>query len=154
MEGAMVVSLAGRCAEKLVFGEAEVWACCLLCFWRTRWCCLIRSFLLPFTRPPRKHNKTHTSNKQQMTGLGTPDLFHANMIAREMVLSAGMGRKVGPMDLMRLHAPSNDNGSMLRSLEPRERGDETHYYQATDMSTEMVCCCFGFVCVLLVLRLC
>jgi hypothetical protein len=49
----MVVSLAGRCAEKLVMGEGE------------------------------------------LTGLGTPDLFHANMIAREMVLSAGMGRKVG-----------------------------------------------------------
>lgn len=30
----------------------------------------------------------------QMTGLGSPDLFHANMIAREMVLSAGMGSKV------------------------------------------------------------
>jgi hypothetical protein len=27
---------------------------------------------------------------------------------------------------------------MLRSLEPRERGDEEYYYQATDMSTEQV----------------
>jgi hypothetical protein len=31
----------------------------------------------------------------QMTGLCAPDLFHANMVAREMVLSAGMGRKMG-----------------------------------------------------------
>lgn len=52
MESAMVVALAGRCAERLVMGESE------------------------------------------MTGLGSTDLFQANMIAREMVLSAGMGRKV------------------------------------------------------------
>lgn len=94
MEAAMVVSLAGRCAEKLVMGESEV------------------------------------------TGLGTPDLFHANMIAREMILSAGMGQKVGPLDLMKLNNQGSDGGNLLRSLEPKERGDEEYYYQATDMSTE------------------
>lgn len=120
-----------------------------------------------------------------MTGLGSTDLFHANMIAREMVLSAGMGRKVrreresmrwqgvradeprrhrtlhtpnitprrhprpthktlyitpqvGPLDLMKLHVTQQDTGSMLRTLEPREAGDEEFYYQATDMSTEQV----------------
>lgn len=31
----------------------------------------------------------------QVTGLCAPDLFHANMVAREMILSAGMGRKLG-----------------------------------------------------------
>jgi hypothetical protein len=31
----------------------------------------------------------------QMTGLCAADLFHANMVAREMILSAGMGRKIG-----------------------------------------------------------
>ncbi len=33
-------------------------------------------------------------------GLGAPDLFHANMIAREMILEMGMGRRTGPVDLM------------------------------------------------------
>lgn len=31
----------------------------------------------------------------QMTGLCAADLFHANIVAREMILSAGMGRKIG-----------------------------------------------------------
>jgi hypothetical protein len=35
-----------------------------------------------------------------MTGLCAPDLFHANMVAREMVLSAGMGRKIGECDML------------------------------------------------------
>jgi hypothetical protein len=30
-----------------------------------------------------------------MTGLCAADLFHANIVAREMILSAGMGRKIG-----------------------------------------------------------
>ncbi len=32
----------------------------------------------------------------RQTGQGSPDLFHANLIAREMVLSFGMGPKTGP----------------------------------------------------------
>ena len=40
---------------------------------------------------------------------------------------------------MKLHASGgSDGGSMLRSLEPREAGDEEFYYQASDMSTEQV----------------
>jgi hypothetical protein len=31
------------------------------------------------------------------------DLFHANMVAREMVLAAGMGRRTGPIDALTLH---------------------------------------------------
>ncbi len=33
-------------------------------------------------------------------GMSSPDVFHANMIAREMVLGMGMGRRMGPFDLM------------------------------------------------------
>ncbi len=40
--------------------------------------------------------------ESEVTGLGAPDMFHANMIAREMVLSAGMNSKLGPMDLMKI----------------------------------------------------
>jgi hypothetical protein len=41
-----------------------------------------------------------------MTGLCAPDLFHANMVAREMVLSAGMGRKMGELQGRQHHAIS------------------------------------------------
>jgi hypothetical protein len=42
-----------------------------------------------------------------MTSLCAPDLFHANMVAREMVLSAGMGRKIGELQgSQRLAAPN------------------------------------------------
>ena len=34
------------------------------------------------------------------TALGAADTFHANIIAREMILSMGMGRRMGPVDLM------------------------------------------------------
>jgi len=34
--------------------------------------------------------------------MGAPDLFHANMIAREMVMTMGMGRRMGPVELMKL----------------------------------------------------
>ena len=89
MESAMVVHLAGRCAEKLVMGESEV------------------------------------------TGLGAPDLFHANLIAREMVLSAGMGAKTGPVDALRVRANEKASGDLLRSLEPRDADDEPSYYQVS-----------------------
>ncbi len=49
--------------------------------------------------------------ESEVTGLGVPDVFHANMIAREMVLSAGMGRKMGPMDLMRLKVGAGFGGA-------------------------------------------
>jgi hypothetical protein len=39
---------------------------------------------------------------------------------------------------MKLHDTSTDSGNLLRTLEPKERGDEQYYYQATDMSTEQV----------------
>ncbi len=76
----------------------------------------------------------------QMTGLGAADLFHANMIAREMILSAGMGRKMGPVDLMQLHpkAAEDTQGDLLRNMEPKDATEEEFYYHATDMPTEMV----------------
>lgn len=93
MESHMVVSLAGRCAEKLVMGEGEV------------------------------------------TAMGAPDLFHANMIAREMVLSMGMGRRMGPVDLMYVLDKQDNSGLMLKANEPKAPEEEM-YYHATDMSTE------------------
>eukprot|EP00878_Enallax_costatus_P001473 GHUV01001624.1.p1 GENE.GHUV01001624.1~~GHUV01001624.1.p1 ORF type:complete len:977 (+),score=283.07 GHUV01001624.1:432-2933(+) len=77
--------------------------------------------------------------ESEMTGLGAADLFHANMIAREMILSAGMGRKMGPVDLMHLHpkAAEDTQGDLLRTLEPKDATEEEFYYHATDMPTEM-----------------
>eukprot|EP00879_Flechtneria_rotunda_P027270 GHRR01029205.1.p1 GENE.GHRR01029205.1~~GHRR01029205.1.p1 ORF type:complete len:107 (-),score=40.82 GHRR01029205.1:543-863(-) len=75
----------------------------------------------------------------QVTGMGAADLFHSNMVAREMILSAGMGRKVGPMDLMSLHPKATDNGDeFLRSMEPKDATEEDYYYHTTDMPTELV----------------
>ncbi len=90
-----VVSLAGRCAERLVMGEGE------------------------------------------MTAMGSPDLFHANMIAREMVLTMGMGRRMGPVDLMYVIERQDNSGLMLRSNDPAQ-AEERMYFNATDMSTEQV----------------
>lgn len=39
---------------------------------------------------------------------------------------------------MKLHSNPSDSGNLLRTMEPREQGDEEYYYQATDMSTETV----------------
>lgn len=90
-----VVSLAGRCAERLVMGEGEV------------------------------------------TAMGAPDLYHANMIAREMVLSMGMGRRMGPVDLLHVQENKGDGGLLLRANEPKNPEEEM-YYHATDLSTEQV----------------
>ena len=32
--------------------------------------------------------------------MGAADTFHANVIAREMILSMGMGKRMGPVDMM------------------------------------------------------
>ncbi len=64
------------------------------------------------------------------------DMFHANMIAREMVLAAGMGPKMGPVDLMHVVAQSQDNGVLLRNNDPRDANDSPAYYHSTDMSME------------------
>lgn len=73
----------------------------------------------------------------EMTAMGAPDLFQANMIAREMVLSMGMGRRSGPMDMMYLMDKSEGSGLMLRATDDRTPDEQT-FYQATDMSTEQV----------------
>ena len=52
------------------------------------------------------------------------------------MLSAGMGRRMGPMDLMHIKSPQQDSGTLLRSTELSDQNDEEHYYHATDMSTE------------------
>eukprot|EP00879_Flechtneria_rotunda_P028172 GHRR01030255.1.p1 GENE.GHRR01030255.1~~GHRR01030255.1.p1 ORF type:complete len:520 (+),score=209.83 GHRR01030255.1:1412-2971(+) len=76
--------------------------------------------------------------ESEVTGMGAADLFHSNMVAREMILSAGMGRKVGPMDLMSLHPKATDNGDeFLRSMEPKDATEEDYYYHTTDMPTEL-----------------
>ncbi|GLC69378.1 ATP-dependent zinc metalloprotease FTSH 1 [Pleodorina starrii] len=95
LEGRMVVSLAGRCAEKLVMGEGN------------------------------------------LTGMGSPDLFHANLIAREMIMSMGMGRRTGPVDLLRVvgAADGAPGGETLRAG-PEMADEDPFYYHTTDMSTE------------------
>jgi hypothetical protein len=51
-----------------------------------------------------------------------------------------MGRKIGPMELMTLHPKASDDsqGDLLRTMEPKDAGDQDYYYNATDMPTEMV----------------
>ena len=65
-------------------------------------------------------------------GLGSADLMHANLIAREMVLSMGMGSKMGPVDLMHVVQTDQESGLMLRTQDDKE----DYYYAASDMSTE------------------
>ncbi|KXZ53715.1 hypothetical protein GPECTOR_6g632 [Gonium pectorale] len=73
----------------------------------------------------------------EMTGMGSPDLFHANLIAREMVLSMGMGRRTGPVDLMRVAAVSDGAGEeSLKAGPGADDGGDPFYYHTTDMSTE------------------
>eukprot|EP00877_Chromochloris_zofingiensis_P008651 jgi/Chrzof1/4039/Cz13g18040.t1 len=74
--------------------------------------------------------------ESEVTGLGAPDMFQANMIAREMIMSAGMNQRLGPVDLMHLKVTQRDSGNLLRSYEPKEQGEEEHYYHASDISTE------------------
>ncbi|GIL84930.1 hypothetical protein Vretimale_9765 [Volvox reticuliferus] len=95
LEARMVVSLAGRCSEKLVMGEGNV------------------------------------------TGMGSPDLFHANLIAREMVMSMGMGRRTGPVDLLRvMGAAEGAPGESTLRAGPEISEEEPFYYHTSDMSTE------------------
>ena len=69
--------------------------------------------------------------------LGAADTFHANIIAREMILSMGMGRRMGPVDLMHTTSTAQDNGMFLRTADSAAP-DEEYFYHATDMSTEQV----------------
>ncbi|GLI67098.1 hypothetical protein VaNZ11_011303 [Volvox africanus] len=95
LEARMVVSLAGRCSEKLVMGEGNV------------------------------------------TGMGSPDLFHANLIAREMVMSMGMGRRTGPVDLLRvMGAAEGAPGESTLRAGPEVSEEEPFYYHTSDISTE------------------
>jgi len=70
--------------------------------------------------------------------LGSADVFQANMIAREMILSMGMGATMGPVDLMHTTAASADAGAMMRKDDPM-MPSSTYNFHATDMSTEQVC---------------
>jgi len=74
--------------------------------------------------------------ESEVTGLGAPDMFHANMIAREMVLSAGFNRKLGPVSLMQVISNNENTGDLLRSLEARDPDEQDFYYHASDMPTE------------------
>jgi len=71
----------------------------------------------------------------EVTGMGAPDLFHANMIAREMVLAMGMGRRMGPVDLMHVVDKQDKSGGLLLRTDSSHPDDES-YYHATEMSTE------------------
>ncbi len=69
--------------------------------------------------------------------LGSADVFHANMIAREMIMSMGMGKRMGPVDLMHTTSTSEDTGMMLRTADSAAPNEE-YFYHASDMSTEQV----------------
>ncbi len=70
--------------------------------------------------------------------MGAPDLFHANLIAREMILSMGMGRRTGPLDFLRVTGnTASESEQTLRAGPGQQDGDEFHYH-TTDMSTEQV----------------
>lgn len=58
--------------------------------------------------------------------MSAPDLFHANLIAREMVLALGMGRRMGPLDLMHVVPANQNTGMLLRSPEVCEEGGGMH----------------------------
>lgn len=57
------------------------------------------------------------------------------MIAREMILSMGMGRKMGPVDLMHVASTAKDDGMLLRTADSAAPSEQ-YFYHATDMSTE------------------
>jgi cell division protease FtsH len=75
--------------------------------------------------------------EEHTTALGAADSFHANMIAREMIMSMGMGRRMGPVDLMHVNAAAENLGSSMQEPDMKAPDDE-YYYHATDMSTEQV----------------
>ena len=54
-----------------------------------------------------------------------------------MILSMGMGRRMGPVDLMHTTSTAQDNGMFLRTADSAAP-DEEYFYHATDMSTEQV----------------
>lgn len=70
--------------------------------------------------------------------MGAPDLFHANLIAREMILGLGMGRRTGPLDLMRASPNEGSGGDSLTRTADAFRDSDAFYYHSTDMSTEQV----------------
>ncbi len=56
--------------------------------------------LLSSTLNPPSSSSSSSSFSSHLSGIGSADAFQANVIAREMVLSMGMGRRTGPLDLM------------------------------------------------------
>ncbi|KAG1670583.1 hypothetical protein FOA52_012156 [Chlamydomonas sp. UWO 241] len=73
--------------------------------------------------------------QEGVTSLGAADTFQANVIAREMILSMGMGAIMGPVDLMHTTAASADSGVMTRTVDDTAPPDGYDFH-ATDMSTE------------------
>ena len=53
------------------------------------------------------------------------------------VLKFGMGKRMGPMDLMHLNQKTESGGLLLRTSESTTQDDQM-YYHATEMPTEMV----------------
>ena len=69
---------------------------------------------------PHFHQRTLLTPPPPSTALGAADTFHANIIAREMILSMGMGRRMGPVDLMHTTSTAQVQGGrgagLVRSL--------------------------------------
>lgn len=70
-----------------------------------------------------------------ISSLGATDAFQASMIAREMIMSMGMGRRMGPMDLMFVTRTAESTDSVMGGDDVTAPEPEYNYH-ATDMSTE------------------
>ncbi|KAG1666581.1 hypothetical protein FOA52_000548 [Chlamydomonas sp. UWO 241] len=73
--------------------------------------------------------------ESEVTSLGSTDVYHANMIAREMILSFGLGRKTGPAALMHVTSTAVDDGSFLKTPDSANPSEE-YFHHAAEMSTE------------------
>jgi cell division protease FtsH len=79
----------------------------------------------------------------ELTGLGAMDLFHANSIAREMVMASGMSRRIGPVEMIHLAQGAQQRGDMLAGAGGGGEDDDflsqqEAWYHASDASNEQI----------------
>jgi cell division protease FtsH len=80
----------------------------------------------------------------ELTGLGAMDVYHANSIAREMVMASGMSRRIGPVEMMHLAQGAQQRGDMLAGAggaggdDDDELGSMGAWYHASEASTEQI----------------
>jgi cell division protease FtsH len=80
----------------------------------------------------------------ELTGLGAIDLFHANSIAREMVMATGMSPRLGPVEFLHLKQGAQQRGDMLAGSGGQTGEDDDAlaqsgaWYHASDASNEQI----------------